>query len=228
MGELARTIGASLLRVTSPTLSLPRRRGRGILAEIVGQPIIPESLRSDAGAGVGAARAWHDEDAAPSENGLLRTELDRRTRADDRAPAGDALEAGDARREPLQLLRERGDAADELVEGDVARLRRCALDDVGEAEAEAEKGAVVLRQQAFDAERGARFGRKRRLREGRPEPVRAAREIVPTLGRVAARVDPDEDDRKPLPQKVGKRLFRQWRRASQASPPRREGAAAAR
>jgi hypothetical protein len=99
---------------------------------------------------------------------FLRTEFDGGTRADDGAPAGDALEAGDARCVPLQLSLERSDAADELVEVDVARLRRCALDDVGEAEAEAEKGAVVLREQAFDAECGARLRRQRRLREGRP------------------------------------------------------------
>ena len=192
------------------------------------EPIVPKTLRRDAGAGVCAARAWHDEDAASSENFLLRTELDGSTRADDRAPPGDALEAGDARCMPLQLSRQRSDAADELFEVDVARLRRCAFHDVGEPEPAVEEGTVVLRQQPVDAERGARFGRQRRPREGRPEPVRAAREIVPALGRVAARIDPDEDDRKPLPQKVGERLVRQWRRGSRASPPRREGAAAAR
>jgi hypothetical protein len=186
------------------------------------------TLGGDAGACIGAAGTRHDEDAAPAEDLFLCSQLDSGARTDDRAPAGDALEAGDARCVPLQLLLERPDAAGELVETDVARLRRRAFNDVGEAEAEAEKGAVVLRQEAFDAEGGARLGRERRLRESGPEPVRAACEIVPALGRVAARVDPDKDDGKPRPQKVGERFFRQWRRASRATRPRREGAAAAR
>ena len=211
-----------------PRLTLRRRRGRGIRSEIFREPVVPTSLCSDAGAGVGAARARHDEDAASSENLLLCTDLDGGARTHHGAPAGDALEAGDERPISCELALERCDAAREFFEIHLARLRRRAFNDVGKTEAEAEKCAVVLRQQALDAERGARLGRQNRLREGRPEPVRAAREVVSALGREAARVDADEDDRKTLPQKVGKRLLRQWPRASRASLPRREGAAAAR
>src|SRR5687767_14504715 len=92
---------------------LPRRRGREVLAEIFGEPIVPESLRRDAGACIGAAGTRHDEDTAPAEDLFLCPQLDGGARTDDGAPAGDALEAGDARCVPLQLLLERPDAAGE-------------------------------------------------------------------------------------------------------------------
>src|SRR5207248_278216 len=74
------------------------------------------------------------------------------------------------------------------------------------AEAVVGQHDVVLRPELVAPERGTDRQREPRAREGRPEAVLLAREVVAGRDRVAARVDADEDQAQARPQQAGQRL----------------------
>src|SRR6185503_5209180 len=101
---------------------------------------------------------------------------------------------GDAGREPPEAPEQAGRPLGEGGGRDLGGVAGGELDDVGEADAVGEEDAVVLGAEGGDAERRPSGRAQDGAREGGPEAVRLAREVVAALDRVGARVDADEDE----------------------------------
>jgi hypothetical protein len=170
-----------------------------LLAQKIGQAVVPGCLVSESEVCVSGAWVWDYEEPSGADGLRLWTQNSRNARSFERGQrkrpvSCEAMKASHTRRITMQLFQKNWDPCGEVTAGEFRCIARRTLNHVCKPDSESRQVRIVLRQEGIHPELPPDAFTQLGAGESRPETAGGTSKVMSATDRIEAGVDSDEDE----------------------------------